>query len=161
MSDDFDIEIPEGFERLPEGLGFTDNLQPCYIHRSDEGVVVGMPVQKRHGNTMGICHGGVLMTLSDIAAATNLNHARGVVTGSPTVNLSVDFIGAAKVGEWIYSEPHSVTVKRRFGFSSGLILNEKGVVARYSGTFYLPDHDGMYKEHATRRTALGAVEDGG
>ena len=85
MSDDFDIEIPEGFERLPEGLGFTDNLQPCYIHRSDEGVVVGMPVQKRHGNTMGICHGGVLMTLSDIAAATNLNHARGVVTGSPTV----------------------------------------------------------------------------
>ena len=100
------------------------------------------------------------MTLSDIAAATNLNHARGVVTGSPTVNLSVDFIGAAKVGEWICSQSHSVTVKRRFGFSSGLILNEKGVVARYSGTFYLPDHDGMYKEHATRRTALGAVEDG-
>jgi len=158
VSEDFENPIPEGFNELPSGLGFTDNLSPCYMHRTEEGVAVGMTVQKRHGNTMGICHGGVLMTLADIAAASALNHARGVISGAPTVNLSIDFIGAAKVGEWIQSEAHSVTIKRRFGFSSGLILGSKGVVARYSGTFYLPDHDGMYKEHATGKTALGAVD---
>ncbi|MEM1113118.1 MAG: PaaI family thioesterase [Pseudomonadota bacterium] len=152
-----DITVPEGFEVLPEGLGFTDNLQPCYIRATEDGVSAGLGVQPHHGNTMGICHGGVLMTLADIGAASALNRARGLISGAPTVNLSVDFINAARVGEWIQTESQSITIKRRFGFSSGVILGNKGIIARYNGTFYLPDHDGIYTEHATHKTALGDI----
>ena len=39
-----------------------------------------------------------------------------------------------------------VSIKRRFGFCSGGIYNSAGVVARFSGTFYFPDHKGMWKD---------------
>ncbi|WP_241505740.1 PaaI family thioesterase [Parahaliea mediterranea] len=150
--------VPEGFEQVPRGMGFTDNLQPFYRRVSAEGVTFGLYVDKQHANMMGICHGGALMTLADIAAASGVNHARGEMGGNPTINLSLDFISAGKQGDWLEARNSEVTVRRRFGFCSGLIVSERGIVARYSGTFYLPDHDGMWQggEGKKRIGALGA-----
>lgn len=137
---------PEGFEQLPEGLGYTDSLQPSYRKVEGDLVSFGLVVQPQHSNTMGICHGGVLMTLADITAATGVNVARGVKAGSPTVHLSIDFISSARQGEWVHADVEQVSVKRRFGFCSGGIYNDSGVVARFNGTFYFPDHKGMWKD---------------
>jgi uncharacterized protein (TIGR00369 family) len=144
-----DHNVPAGFERLPEGLGFTDILQPIYRRVEGEAAAFGMLVQPMHGNMMGICHGGVLMTLADVTAATGANLARGVTAGSPTVHLAIDYIAAARVGEWLQAEAEQVSAKRRFGFCSGSIYNSDGVVARFSGTFYFPDHQGMWKNGRT------------
>jgi uncharacterized protein (TIGR00369 family) len=152
MSDTTVQQVPEGFLPMPSGLGFTDKLQPSYRRIQGDSVSFGLVVQQHHGNLMGICHGGVLMTLADIAAANGVNVARGVLAGSPTINLAVDFIAAARIGQWIQADVHLVTVKRRFGFCSGAIFNSDGVVARFNGTFYLPDHKGMVKP--------GAIADG-
>jgi uncharacterized protein (TIGR00369 family) len=140
--------VPEDFVRLPAGLGFTDNLQPCFRRIRGSEVSFGLLVDRQHSNVMGICHGGVLVTLADVAAATGVNVARGAQGGSPTVNLAVDFISAARMGQWIQADIHSVSVKRRFGFASGLIASRDGVVARFNGTFYLPGHTGMVKPEA-------------
>ena len=91
--------VPEGFTPIPEGFGFTDKLQPSYRRLSDGRVTIGLVVMPQHGNTLGICHGGVLMTLADIAAASGVNLARGKRSGSPTINLAVDFISAARSEE--------------------------------------------------------------
>ena len=64
----------------------------------------------------------------------------------------MDFVAAARLGQWIQADVQLVTVKRRFAFSSGVIVNRDGVVARFNGTFYLPDHKGMVKP--------GAIGDG-
>ena len=152
MNDKDKEAVPDGFVRLPTGLGFTDNLQPCFRRIEGDAVSFGLVVERQHGNVMGICHGGVLVTLADVTAATGVNVARGVRAGSPTINLAVDFIAAARMGQWIQADVHSVTVKRRFGFCSGLITNSEGVVARFNGTFYLPEHKGMVKP--------GAIGDG-
>jgi uncharacterized protein (TIGR00369 family) len=138
--------VPSGFERLPVGLGFTDSLQPVYRRLAGESASFGLVVEPQHGNTMGICHGGVLMALADITAATGANLARGVTSGSPTVHLSIDCISSARLGEWVQACAEQVSLKRRFGFCSGGIYNSAGVVARFSGTFYFPDHDGMWKD---------------
>lgn len=138
--------VPPGFEQLPCGLGFTDTLQPSYRRISAEGVSFGLQVGKQHCNIMGICHGGVLTTLADIAAATGVNHAAGRVAGSPTINLALDFISAGREGDWLQADVLQVSVKRRFGFSSGVINGPGGVVARFNGTFYLPDHDGIWRQ---------------
>ena len=61
----------------------------------------------------------------------------------PTLNLSFDFISAARKHEWIEASAELVTIKRRFAFSSGTIRNSEGVVCRFSGGFYLPDHAGL------------------
>jgi uncharacterized protein (TIGR00369 family) len=145
MSENRIEPIPNGFELLPPGLGFTDAIHPCFRRMEEGGVTMGLRVEKHHCNMMGICHGGVLMTLADITAASGVNIVRGKKAGSPTINLSLDFISAGRLGQWLQADITSTTVKRRFGFCSGLISNSEAVVARFSGTFYLPDHAGVWK----------------
>jgi uncharacterized protein (TIGR00369 family) len=135
-------EVPADFEELPEGLGFTDILAPVY-RRSGDIPAIGMLVQSRHVNLIGICHGGVLMTLADVGASWAINYSRGKVAAAPTLNLSFDFIAAAREGDWLQAEADRVTVKKRVGFSSGVITSRDTVICRFSGSFYLPDHDGF------------------
>lgn len=134
---------PQGFTELPAMGGFSAALAPFYLRIEGDSISVGLTVSEQHINSMGICHGGALTTLADFAAATGVNVARNTRGGTPTINLTVDFISAAKLGEWIQADVQLVTLKRRFGFSSGVITGSAGVVARFSGSFYLPDHDGM------------------
>lgn len=141
--------VPDDFELLPVGLGYTDSLQPVYRRVNEQRASFGLVVQEHHCNTMGICHGGVLTTLADITAATGANLARGLTGGSPTVHLSIDYISAARLGDWVRADAEQVSVKRRFGFCSGTIYNAAGPVARFSGTFYFPDHDEMWKQGRT------------
>jgi uncharacterized protein (TIGR00369 family) len=148
---DIELEpVPAGFELLPTGLGFTDTLQPIYRRVQESIVSIGLVVGDQHRNTMGICHGGVIMTMADIAAANGINVARGTQGGTPTINLSLDFIAAGKLGQWLQADVTLVNLKRRFGFCSGVVTNSAGTVARFNGTFYLPDHEGMYKDDKLR-----------
>ena len=145
MSENELEQIPAGFELLPTGLGFTDVIQPCYRRVEGDSVSMGLRVEQHHCNMMGFCHGGVLMTLADIAAASGVNIACGKKAGSPTLNLSLDFISVGRLGQWLEAEITQTSIKRRFGFCSGVINNSKGAVARFNGTFYLPEHDGVWK----------------
>lgn len=159
MTADVQDKVPDGFVPLPEGLGFTDNLKPCYRRLQDEELRFGLVVQRQHANSMGICHGGALMTLADIAAASWANMARGVIAGAPTINLSMDFIAAAKQGQWIEAQLEGVTLKRLFGFSRGVIVNSKGVVARFNATFYFPDHPGMSQDGIPNQGVLRGLQE--
>ncbi|MEM9256241.1 MAG: PaaI family thioesterase [Pseudomonadota bacterium] len=147
--------IPEGYEPLPDNIGFTDNLAPCYRRIDQDSVSFGLFVQEQHCNLLGICHGGALATLADVAGGSSVNLARGVLAGSPTISLNLDYVAAARLGEWIQSETQQVTVKRRFAFCSGLIRGDRGIVVRFNGTFYIPDHDGMWQEGRTPDGLLG------
>jgi uncharacterized protein (TIGR00369 family) len=146
--------IPEGFERLPEGFGFADSLQPSYGKVDESEACFGLVVEQHHCNMMGICHGGVLMTLADMAGAAGINLARGELAGSPTINLNIDLISPARLGTWVQASIDQVSIKRRFGFCRGSISNESGVVAQFSGTFYFPGHDGMWKEGNRKESVL-------
>ncbi len=151
--------IPEGFTALTTGLGFIDALQPLFHCVSDNAARFGLVVEDQHCNMMGICHGGVLASLADVAAAHNINRQRGTIGGAPTINLSLDFIRAAKRGRWIEAFTDRVEVRRRFGFASGAVVCDGEDVARFNGTFYLPDHDGVVRDDS--RLKLFAQEFGG
>ena len=160
MTDVTEDTVPDGFERLPLGYGFTDNLSPLYRKLEGEELRLGMIVGKQHSNIMGICHGGALMTLADIAGASWANIARGRAAGAPTINLSIDFISAAKMGQWVEARQEGVELKRLFGFARGVICNEKGVVARFSASFYFPDHPGLSQDGLVKPvTTRGLLDD--
>lgn len=144
MSSD-EFVVPPGFVELPEGLGFTDTLRPVYRRepQGNSGLCLAMRVQAQHGNMIGICHGGVLMTLADIAAAQAVNAARNKVAGSPTISLSFDFVSAAREGDWIEAHTERVDLKRVFAFTSGVIRCGDKIILRYSGTIYTPNHEGF------------------
>lgn len=128
--------VPEGYTRMPKGLGFGDRLQPLYRRIVDRAVSFGFVVGPQHVNLMGICHGGALMTLADIAAATSIHLRRETPAPSPTINLSFDFQSPGRAGRWLHTRTDHVDPRRHFGFCTGVVLDEDRVVLRYSGTFY-------------------------
>jgi uncharacterized protein (TIGR00369 family) len=130
---------PPGYEPVPSGLGFSDRLQPYYRRIDGDDVSLGFFVEEQHLNLMGIVHGGALMTLADIAAANSINVQRGELRPSPTINLSFDFQSPGLEGHWLHTRSDTVTVKNRFGYCNGLILDGETVVLRYSGIFYFPE----------------------
>lgn len=134
-----ELQVPEGFEQLPRGLGFGDQLQPFYRRISGREISFGLFVAEQHCNLMGICHGGALMTLADIAAATSIHMLRDQPAPSPTINLSFDFMSPGRHGHWLETRADHVQVKRRFGFCSGAIFDGDTPILRYSGAFYFPD----------------------
>lgn len=151
MSDD---NVPDGFEMMPEGLAYSDSLRP-YYRRIEVGreVVFGLQVGDAHCNLMGICHGGALMTLADIAAASTVSAQLDTPRGLPTVSLTFDFLSPGRKGHWLQTRTDHVEAKRRFGFCAGVIVDGEKVIVRYSGTFYIPDHEGVWKDDAGRAAA--------
>ena len=69
-------------------------------------------------------------------------------------------VGAGRIGQWLQAAVDHVSLKRRFGFASGMISGPDGVVLRFNGTFYLPDHEGMWKEGNRRDSVLASMADG-
>ena len=109
-----DGEVPEGFEQLGRQYGFyrpAGARLPTRRARSHHRHVRAA----QHTNLLDICHGGVLMTLGDIAAAWAVNAERGEVCCRRPPSTSFDFISAAREGEWLEAEADRVTVKKRVG----------------------------------------------
>lgn len=150
------MQVPDDFKPMPGGLGFSDCLQPLYRRIVDKDVRFGLLVETQHLNPMGIMHGGALMTLADIAAATSIRLLRDKPAASPTINLSFDFMGPGRLGHWLETRADHVQAKRRFGFCSGAIYDGDTAIVRYSGTFYCPDHQGLVvsNENAEKARAL-------
>ena len=97
-----DPTIPEGFTPLIPGGQWLTHAGPIYQRPGPHGtVIVALRVDKQHTNMRGIAHGGMLVTLADSALGRNMNLTRKTVAAMVSVNLSTDFIGAAKVGDWL------------------------------------------------------------
>jgi acyl-coenzyme A thioesterase PaaI-like protein len=107
--------IPEGFVD-PENGGFTGNIGPIYQHKSEGLVCSGFYVQQRHCNPQATCHGGWLSTFADVALVR-----QGSLVASPlvTISLTVDFIDAALLGEWVESRCDVVSKTRSMVFVQG------------------------------------------
>src|SRR5262245_64096334 len=79
-----DLQPPPGFEPLFRTRPFLDHLGPFFMRKQQDGTfVVGLRVLAHHANGRGGAHGGLLMTLCDIALgyrATSSVHPRPMLT---------------------------------------------------------------------------------
>lgn len=137
--------IPQGFEAFPADGSFGDVLQPFYMRfnadKEAQGSTFGLEIHSKHLNPMGICHGGVYMTLMDFCLSATICHRLEKFVGTPTISLSIDFLHSAKEGDFIWGEVESLRITNTVGFAHGVVKSSKGeVLARANGTFKLP-HD--------------------
>ena len=59
---------PSGFEPLFRSSPFLDHNGPFFHRTAEDGTfVVGLRIQPKHANARGSAHGGLLMTMCDIA----------------------------------------------------------------------------------------------
>src|SRR5215468_4175934 len=105
-----DTDIPAGFVPHSRSSPVTDAWAPLYSKRLDKAVHIGLRLAKAHTNGRGLIHGGLIAALSDNAMGYSCGQAMRMDASKSlvTINLAVDFIGTAKVGQWLSIEPEVI-----------------------------------------------------
>lgn len=129
--------IPHGFELLFRSSPFLDLLGPFYYRENDDGFIVGIRVQEKHANARGLAHGGLFMTLADIALGYSAAFSKDPPLKLVTTSLATDFAGSAKVGDWLEATVDVHKTGSRLVFANSYIsVGEKRVV-RASASFLI------------------------
>jgi uncharacterized protein (TIGR00369 family) len=127
--------IPEGFEPHFRKSPFTDPWEPLYSKRTDKAVIMGLRLAKPHTNGRGLIHGGLIASLADNAMGYSCAQQMGNASSLVTISLAVDFVGAAKVGQWLAVEPEVIRTGSTICFAQSFIKADDAVIARANATF--------------------------
>ena len=117
-------------KRIP----FVQHLQ---IHTDTLGkgtARLSVPVEPHLTNSLGTVHGGVIMSLLDVALCTAARTLHPESVGVITINLSTSFIGAGS-GTTLYAEARVLKDGRSMSFVEGEAMNGDGtLVAKATAT---------------------------
>ena len=127
--------IPEGFNRIERLSPFNAMVGPLYERRDGDAVSIGLVIEDKHTNSRGICHGGALATLADLALGYAMLAKSGDSGSFLTAHLSVDYAGAAKVGDWIESKVEIQRVGARMAFANCYLMVDNRPIVRASAIF--------------------------
>lgn len=134
--------IPEGFEKIPRLSPFNALVGPLYQRREGDGLSVGLRIESKHTNSRGICHGGVLATLADLALGYAMLAKTGGKGGFVTAHLAVDYAGSARVGDWIESAVEIQRLGARLAFANCYLVAGERRIVRASAIFARAGKDG-------------------
>jgi acyl-coenzyme A thioesterase 13 len=128
--------VPEGFHRVqrPQPNPFNELVGPFYLRRDGKDVSLGIRIGERHCNSRGICHGGFLATMADLA----LGYACATIGGHSsfvTISLTLDYAGSAKPGDWVHSEVEVQKAGSRIAFANCYLVANGVRVVRASAIF--------------------------
>jgi uncharacterized protein (TIGR00369 family) len=106
------------------------------MRKQDDGTfVVGMRIRPCHANGRGHAHGGVLMTLCDIALGYRTSTSVEPRPFLTTASITTDFAGSATVGDWIEVEVDVQKVGRSMAFAHCTIVCDGRRIVHASGVF--------------------------
>lgn len=124
---------PEGFVRSSRGPFTTHNGPMFHRQNADGSYAHAFYTLPRHCNSMGIVHGGMLATFLDGLLGRAVFEA--TQTQSVTLHLSIDFLSAARAGQWIFGESAVTRVARDIAFAQARVFVEDRDILRGSGVF--------------------------
>ena len=126
---------PDGFAPHFRKSPVTDPWEPLFSRKVDGVVQIGFVLRQAHCNSRGLLHGGVIAALADNAMGLSCGASLPSVQGLVTVSLTVDYAGAAKIGQWLQIDPRVLKTGKSMGFADALITADGAVIARASATF--------------------------
>jgi len=115
---------------LPEGAvevsvaAFSKYVGPIYrLPNTEDGTIkrFAFIVVEKHMNSAGSVHGGMLMTLADLAMGQTSRLASGAKSCS-TVSLNCDFLGPGRLGDMIEARVRVTRRSRTMVFLSGELV---------------------------------------
>ena len=130
-----DSDVPEGFVPLFRTSPFQDTLGPLFYRRTKASFVVGLRIASKHANARGNAHGGLLLTLADIALGYTAEASSDPPLALTTVNITGDFTGPAQVGDWLLAEVDIQKIGRRLVFANAYLVVGEERIARVSAIF--------------------------
>ncbi|MBO9546157.1 PaaI family thioesterase [Caulobacter sp.] len=133
--------IPDGFSPHVRKSPLTDPWEPLYARKAEDRLVLGVRVREVHCNSRNMPHGGFLAALADNAMGLSLGvalaAARQPAGGLVTVSLTLDYLGSAKLGQWLEFDTDFVKLGRSICFAEATVRADGVPVARARATFKL------------------------
>lgn len=132
---------PDGFVPHDRSSPVTDPWAPLFSARGPAQVRIGFHLGPQHCNARGMLHGGVIAALVDNAMGLSLGAALGEAakiagaSGIVTTSLSVDYLGAAQIGQWVEIAPRVVKASSGSGVVDALVKADGEIIARANASF--------------------------
>jgi acyl-coenzyme A thioesterase PaaI-like protein len=133
-------QIPAGYSRHFRASPLTDPWEPLYSKAENGAILLALRIRQAHCNSRGFAHGGLISALADNAMGLSLDETLRRTQGKEpgalvTVGLALDFLGAAKVGQWLEVTPRVLRAGGSLGFVDCLVRADDQTVARGNATF--------------------------
>lgn len=129
------MDIPREFRPLFRKSPVLDLIGPLYCCGEGVDLVIGLLVEAKHCNARGTVHGGILATLADVALGYTMAFSSTPPANLVTANLTLDFAGTAKIGDWLEAHVDVQKQGSRLSFANCYIsVNERRIV-RASAVF--------------------------
>jgi uncharacterized protein (TIGR00369 family) len=129
------MNVPEGFAPLFRTSPVLDLIGPIYSRGVGKEIALGLRVDHKHCNARGSIHGGILATLADVALGYTMAFATDPPTALVTANLTLDFAGTAKVGDWIETSVDIQKQGSRLAFANCFVIVAGERIVRASAVF--------------------------
>ena len=130
---------PPGFEPFDRSSPFLELLGKIWVSRDDPNPRFGIRVGEQHLNNKGTVHGGVVSTLADIACGYTVAWSPEPPSSLVTIHLATEFLGSARLGEWLQATGTVLKLTRSVASSTATIETDRGVVAHATALFHVPD----------------------
>lgn len=127
------MEIPPEFEPL-DASPFSERVGPLYLSDRDPHPVIGARIEPHHANRAGRAHGGLLMTMADIALVRATREHVPPGTALSTADLHIAFLDGLNRGDWVEAIASVDRVGRSLVHASCIIRCGGREVARAMGT---------------------------
>ena len=132
------LQPPAGFELFSFSGPFNQVLGDVYHKEINGQTACGFYVTSQQTNSLGICHGGALMTFADIALACAIASKMDKYAGLPTMNLNVDFLASAEQGMWLQSSVDQLEMAYTSGFITASIKCDDQIILHANGRYKIP-----------------------
>jgi uncharacterized protein (TIGR00369 family) len=129
------VEVPEGFGPLSRTSPRLELLGPFYARGEGGDLVLGLRVAQKHTNARGFAHGGVLLTLADVALGYAAESSVDPPARLITASVSADFAGSVKFDDWVEARVDVQRVGKRMAFPNAYLHVGERRVVRASAVF--------------------------
>lgn len=127
--------LPPGFLPYSEPSPFLERIGPLF-QRAENGVpVFGLRVLDHHCNRRRMMHGGVIVSLADIALGKTGEWSRDPPASLITASLTVEFLAVARPGDWVEATCAFHQVGGHLAFANCYVTADNRNLAHASGVF--------------------------
>ncbi len=130
----FDPSLPW---RDIKGEGFNALIGPIrFAQVGEDEWRFALELEERHMNSVGVAHGGLLMSVADTGLGTSAFTAAGSKPVA-TIDFECDFLAPGKNGQMIHGVAKVVRKAREFLFMQGDLYADERHVMRVSGIWVI------------------------
>ena len=117
-------------------IPFITELGIEFISAADGRASVALDLEPRHLNSWAVAHGGVLMTLLDVAMAVAGRSLDPEAGGGVTVEMKTSFLQPGKAGARLTASGHAFHRSTTMAFCDGEVRDTNDrLIAKAMGTF--------------------------